>query len=514
MNADISWVREHFRISQIRFADTYREYAIEHAQNYSALHAELTNLMIAVRWYLEQEKSELASEMIVSLGDFWLARGYWTESAEYANAVASQLTLGDFSDEEVFLTWATLQVMSIVAWWLLGQRDVAKNALSDLIAVARNRGDEAVHDALGLLVGLIAEADYREDEALALYQVVLERVRNLNYPPITALTLDMLALTLAEQGFCTKAISLYQEKLEIVRHSPNPATLIETLRGLAVIAQRAGMSDLAESSLREANELAQLYMLSDEQVETLANLANVAYQRGEFGEASELYRRAIAQARLVDDKPTTADLLRRLAFVEDEIGKDIEDILEESLSLSREVNDLAGMARSLIQLGEYHFERGKTNRARQNYEQALHIASRINDQVLEGLAWEGLADLAFDGGDLEEAKHAYERSTNLYEASNQIESQARVLHRLGQVLVADGQYAKAIAAFRLSIELNERVGDREAVAAGLYMVAIVQYDEGKIDEARQSAQAAARLLREIGSAHIADVEAWLSEQFA
>jgi len=243
MNSDVAWVREHFRISQVRFADTYREYAIEHAQNYSALHTELTNLMIAVRWFLEQGKSELASEMIISLSDFWLARGYWTEAAEYANVIATHPTLGDFCDEEVFLTWATLRVTSIVAWWLLGQRDVAKKVLSDLIAVARNRGDKAACDALWLLVGLMATADYKQDEALALYQMALEQVRNLNYLPITALALDMLALALAEQGFLAEAVSLYQEKLEIVRQLPNPATLIETLQGLAVIAKRAGMSD-------------------------------------------------------------------------------------------------------------------------------------------------------------------------------------------------------------------------------------------------------------------------------
>lgn len=512
-NTDIAWVREHFRISQIRFADTYREYAAEHTQNYSALHAELTNLMIAVRLYLERGEGKLASEMTVSLGNFWLARGYWTEAAEYADAAASQLALGDFCDEEVFLTWAMLQVMSIVAWWSMGQRDVARNVLSNLIAVARNRGDKTVHDALGLLVGLMATADYRQDEALALYRMALEQVRDLNYPPITALALDMLALALAEHGFFTEAISLYQEKLEIIRLFPNSANLMETLQGLAVIAQKAGMSDLAESSLREAYELAQRRMLSEEQVRTLANLASIAAQHSEFGKASELYRRAIAQARLLDDKPTTADILRHLAFVEDELGKDVGNILEESLSLSREVSDFAGMCRSLIQLGEYHFEKGETDSARNNYEQALHIASRINDQVLEALAWEGLADLAFDDGDLSEAKHAYERSANLYEANNQIESQARALHRLGQVLVADGQHAQAIAAFRLSMALNERIGDQEAVAAGLYMLAIVQYDEGKIDEARQSAQSALTLLKEIGSEHVADVEAWLSGQF-
>ena len=507
MSGATAWAGEYFQASQARFADVYRAYAAEHYEDYSSLQAELANLTIAVRWCLEQGERERAVELVATLSSFWLARGYWAEAAEYADVAAARQNLADHPpDGKSRQDWVMLRVVNVVALWLQGQHDAARDSLGSLIAASRTDADKTIESGLGLLTGLMTTASGQEDEAIALYRMALEQVRELNHPPTLALVLDMLAQALAEQGLYTEAIGLYQEKLQLIRQSPDPTIIIETLRGLAVVARSAGLMELAESCLEDAAELALRHAPLEQHREARADLAAEASRRGDFARAAAIYRELVDQARLQGDRPAMADMLRRLAFAEDELGKDVGEILEESLSLSRQIADAPGMARSLLQLGEYHYDRGEADRAQNCYEQATGIAARINDPALEALAWEGIADLAFDRDAWEEAERGYARSVRLHEAGRQAEGQARTLHRLGQVLASENKRAEAATAFRAAMDLNERLGDREAYAAGLYGLAQLWADEGRPDEACQFGQAAVEILKSINSLHVVEVE--------
>jgi len=496
-----SWASEHFQLSQARFAEAYQAYARDHRADYGALLAEHANLLLTVRWYLEQANRTAATDVVTTLSAFWLAHGYWDEAIRFSDAAVAQHEPADqvTLDDEHGLNGILLRVVGVSARWLQGRREAAQDMLGQLIATDQIDGDGSIKDVLGLLTGLMASVRGHSDETMGLYRAALERARTLRNPSALALALDLLAQALAAQGHTADAIALYQEKLQLLRESPEPGALVETLRGLAMIARSAGLSDLERSCLEEAAGLVDRTALPGLKRELLADRAAEAAQRADLDAATRLYREAIVLARSEDDQPSLANLLRRLAFIEDEQRRDPSGLLVESLSISRGLGDAAGMARSLIQLGEMHRDRGELDRARRCFDEATEIAARLGDPALEALACEGVADLAFDRSDWDEAARTYSRSHTLHEGGQQPAGQARTLHRLGQSLAAMGLGNEAAVVIQAAMAINEHLDDREAYAAGLYALAHLAVDAGKIEEAHRLGEAAVEILIAIGS---------------
>ena len=506
------WVKQHYRESQSRFADTYLDFVREYTQDYDALQNEIANLLIATRWCLEQQEINRAVELVNALSHFLLARGYWEEAATYADHAATaalQLLANQPNDEKLRLDIIMLRITGVVALWLMGERRVAKDKFKEIVANSDLMADETVGIGLGMVSGLLASVHKQDNEKITHYEAVLQQVRLLEYPPLTAIMLDMLAQAFAEQGAYGEALQLYQEKLQILHQTHDISDMIETLHGLSSIAKMAGLLELAESCLHDAAELAQNYSAAAQQ-ETLAKMAAEALEQGDHVKSVDLYNRAIVLARSLDDRPRMADMLRMLAFAKEELGEDIGDILEESLTISRKIKDFPGTTRSLIQLGEYYAQKRKYHRSRKYYTQAIDIASHINDFALEALAWEGIGDLAFADENWREAHEAYEHSLGLYAPDQQPESQARILHKMGQALFYLGKLSEAANSFQTSSDLNKHLGDYEAYAAGLYGLARIAVEENRFTDAQQLSKSALDILKQIGSEYADELESEIS----
>jgi tetratricopeptide (TPR) repeat protein len=431
-----------------------------------------------------------------------LAFGYWADAARYAGAVVSlQISSGLPDDEQSRESWILVQFVQIISLWLQGRPDTANEILNDILISDFVSKDEAICGVLELLLGLMATAEGRKDEAIALYRRGVERVHALNHSPTITFALDLLARALISHGLYTEAIDVYQEKLHMTRPAPDVESLIDTLQGLAAIALGNGLPDLQRSCLEESTNLALSHKPGVPQPDKYLSLAFVASQDGDYKRAAELYRTALNQARLLENRQSTAEILRNLAFVDEELGKDVRSLLEESLALSRQIGDSPGITRSLIQLGGYHYDKENADIAQDYYQQATRIASRNNNPALEALAWEGLGDLAFDCGEWGEAGHLYTRSSKLHESGGQIKGQARTLYRLGCTLAASGQSAEAFTATQASMVINKGMGDFDEYAAGLCMLARIRADEGRFEEARKFGQEAVNILKKIGSEH-------------
>lgn len=269
--------------------------------------------------------------------------------------------------------------------------------------------------------------------------------------------------------------------------------------------------DTARQYEQSALDLVQNLNQSPIIIEALTNLAHAVYLQDDHQTAYDLYRQALETARRSGNTPEVADILRRLAFVSEALGHDVQEMLEESLSISRHIGDYPGIARSSIQLGEVYQEKGVYARAKAHYDQALKIVEEIEDEALISLAWQQLGELAQQQEDWSEAQRCYQQSLIFSRLLGNRDTLALLLHQLGQVLYRQNQLAVARQALEESLQLSAELGNREGLVGTLHQLAWVSAEEGNIGEARRLCAQSITILEEIGSPYLEIARASLAE---
>jgi tetratricopeptide (TPR) repeat protein len=139
----------------------------------------------------------------------------------------------------------------------------------------------------------------------------------------------------------------------------------------------------------------------------LKALCTNAYEREDYTEAARRYELALGQARRTGNKWMVASTLTFLALAREELGEAVIGLLQESLSVSQEINDYDGMA--MIQLGDAYLNEQDVQRAREQYSQVAEIATGTNNHPLAALAYLNLGELALEQEQWGEAEGYYEQ---------------------------------------------------------------------------------------------------------
>jgi predicted ATPase/DNA-binding CsgD family transcriptional regulator len=113
--------------------------------------------------------------------------------------------------------------------------------------------------------------------------------------------------------------------------------------------------------------------------------------------------------------------------------------------------------------GQAHELLGEFERARVDYEQALHFSQEAHDGQME---WQGLSDLGFlwASRDYTQAGQLFRRALELAQALSDPRLQAMSLNRLGNWLVNTGQSAEGLQIHQQALQLFERQQDKEGMA--------------------------------------------------
>ena len=113
--------------------------------------------------------------------------------------------------------------------------------------------------------------------------------------------------------------------------------------------------------------------------------------------------------------------------------------------------------------GQAHELLGEFERARADYEQALHLSQEAHDGQME---WQGLSDLGFlwVSRDYRQAGQLFRRALELAQALSEPRLQAMSLNRLGNWLVNTGQIAEGVQIHQQALQLFERQQDTQGMA--------------------------------------------------
>jgi CHAT domain-containing protein/Tfp pilus assembly protein PilF len=156
---------------------------------------------------------------------------------------------------------------------------------------------------------------------------------------------------------------------------------------------------------------------------------------------------------------------------------------ERSLTLCRALDDEAGEAAVLGNLGAGHYALGDLERALRYYTRSFELAAAAGDHRTRGNALGNIASVHKDRGEFAVASEYYERARRTRALSGDRRGEAADLNNLGLVRGALGDLDGAEEYFRRALELNRRDGRERPAANNLTNLANLASRRGRYEEA-------------------------------
>ncbi len=154
-------------------------------------------------------------------------------------------------------------------------------------------------------------------------------------------------------------------------------------------------------------------------------------------------------------------------------------LLEESLRLHREWEDVRGIALSLHCLGNVAFNQGDYKASRRLQEESLGLFHAAGDKWGVAAAYNNLGNGMFEQGDFAAARQFHEQSLGIKRAVGDRQGIASSLNNLGNVALSLGDYDTARRLLEESLSIKRELGDRQGIATSLNNlgnVALIQRD--------------------------------------
>ena len=192
----------------------------------------------------------------------------------------------------------------------------------------------------------------------------------------------------------------------------------------------------------------------------LSAAGDIANWQGDLERAQELFERALAICRTLDDRPRVAALIRGLGAValdRNELDR-AAALLGESLALAQETGSTWDVAASTNLSGVVAVARGDVRRAIARHEAACALWRDLGDTGHVATALTGIGWASLIGGDHARAAAAYREALDLAVAGDDEWYGAACLMGLGGVAAVRGQPERAVRLFAAAAAQREQLG--------------------------------------------------------
>jgi len=226
------------------------------------------------------------------------------------------------------------------------------------------------------------------------------------------------------------------------------------------------------------------YSEGREQLSELLELAKVAEEREADNARSQTMTEGVdGQWSLEVYKARALQWAGHLATLQGD-NTSARSLLEEALSIQRELGEKEGMAYSLIGLGTVAFEQGEHALARSLFEESLALRREVGDKQGSAISLNNLGVVAKEQGDYPLARALLEESLSI---ARELGEKLGVGYALGNLALMDQEqedYATARALYEESLALFRELGNKWAIAMALAGLGGVQV--GSAADARRA----------------------------
>jgi DNA-binding SARP family transcriptional activator/predicted ATPase/Tfp pilus assembly protein PilF len=178
-------------------------------------------------------------------------------------------------------------------------------------------------------------------------------------------------------------------------------------------------------------------------------------------------------------------------------SEEMEQLVQYSLTLSRQTGDPWGIASSLSLLGLVRYRSGDVAQAEALLQESLAVGRQTGDQRLILPSLNRLADVACHQGNYVKAQAMFEECLSLSRELDDQYSIAMHLNNLGTVLHVLEQYAQAQPLYQESLDICRKIGDQAGQAIALSNLGEVAYALRAHVEAQQFYQEGLSIGRKI-----------------
>jgi non-specific serine/threonine protein kinase len=175
------------------------------------------------------------------------------------------------------------------------------------------------------------------------------------------------------------------------------------------------------------------------------------------------------------------------------------ELLGESLRISRGLADRLGEARCFRGLGALAFDLGDAALARNLFEEALALHREVGDRLGEARALNNLGVLARGQSDYEQAHSLFEQACRLCELIGDRTALLFPLGNLGQLVFRQGDIPAARSLLSQALAIEREMGDRRSAASDMESLAEVEVHEGHYARVARLLGAAAGLRQQLGA---------------
>lgn len=225
-----------------------------------------------------------------------------------------------------------------------------------------------------------------------------------------------------------------------------------------------------------------------------------------FQEARSLFEQAVTLLRstgpgaLAGHDRRLMSLTRQLGearqFLADFYGA--REVLQESLALARDLNEVDGVIAALSQLGRLATDIGDYPAAQTHLEESLLLARQIDDRRAAAHVLNNLGNATFRQRRYTEAMDHYQESVSIQLQLRDDSGVAFAFNGLGNTMMAQRSYDEAAYFYQESLRLRRSGGDRWGEAGCLVNLGWLAHMRGDYLEARTSYDASLAIYRSVG----------------
>ena len=228
---------------------------------------------------------------------------------------------------------------------------------------------------------------------------------------------------------------------------------------------------------------------SDEDPRHMAGLSSALYWfwfvRGYAGEGRRWLTRALERAEQVptDLRAKLLHAAGTLAWAHHDLKAAL-PLLEEGLSIRKELSDERGIAQSLGILGNVHGYLGDYSQAAVLWQESLGIRRKIGDKRGAAAVLANLSSLTLAKGDFEKAMTGHMEALALNREVGDRHNEAQSLFSIGGIWNSQDEYAKARHYFEEALAIARELGASELTLTCLGNLGGIAFNQGDYEAAR------------------------------
>ncbi|MNS02527.1 Response regulator aspartate phosphatase J [compost metagenome] len=405
-----------------------------------------------------------------------------------------------------------------------GAYQSALAAFDELLAIFRQRGDEAEVAAQLSGQGMVYRALNRYEEARTTFLAALALSRKLGKEDRVMLNLNNVAWAHDQLGDYQAGAKAYEEALAIARRIATPDEVATVLGNLAAAREGLSQFDLALEAYREALAIARQVaavpvkvdghdpiglkaleaaaeaVKREAQVAILLNNVGNAYNSlGRYPEALAVFEESLSLYR--KHKLKQADgVLANIGSVYGNQGRFDRAIAayEETIAMARAAKDDEALPTRLNNLASIYQAWGQTPKGIPYIQEAIALSRKLGREAQTAALLNNLGTAYSNTGRAEEALALYDEALRIVEKLGLEGETASYLGNLAGLLLRNGDTERAIKIYEQVLEVDRRLGRPADTARRLEAIGTAYHLQDRGALARKHYQEALAIHRKLG----------------